>query len=44
VAGNLTPAAHLAAIAIEYQAELASNDRDFGRFRGLRWFNPLRVH
>jgi len=41
VAGNLTPDAHLAAIAIEYQAELASNDRDFGRFCGLRWFNPL---
>ena len=44
VAGNLTPDAHLAAIAIEYQAELASNDRDFGRFRGLRWFNPLASH
>jgi toxin-antitoxin system PIN domain toxin len=39
VAGNLTSDAHLAAIAIEYQAELASNDRDFGRFRGLRWLN-----
>lgn len=44
VAGNLTPDAHLAAIAIEHQAELASNDRDFGRFRGLRWFNPLSIH
>lgn len=43
VAGNLTSDAHLAAIAIEHQAELASNDRDFGRFRGLRWFNPLSV-
>jgi uncharacterized protein len=44
VAGNLTPDAHLAAIAIEYQGELASNDRDFDRFPGLRWFNPLRAN
>jgi toxin-antitoxin system PIN domain toxin len=44
VAGSLTSDAHLAAIAIEHQAELASNDRDFGRFRGLRWFNPLSFH
>ena len=41
VAGNLTTDAHLAAIAIEYQAEIHSNDTDFGRFQGLRWFNPL---
>lgn len=40
-AGNLTTDAHLAALAIEYQAELASTDADFARFRGLRWFNPL---
>lgn len=40
-AGNLTTDAHLAALAIEYQAELASTDADFGRFAGLRWFNPL---
>lgn len=42
-AGNLTTDAHLAAIAIEYQAELASTDADFARFPGLRWFNPLPV-
>ncbi len=42
VAGNLTTDAHLAAIAIEYQAELASTDADFGRFPGLRWMNPIR--
>lgn len=41
-AGNLTTDAHLAAIAVEYQAELCSNDRDFGRFPGLRWSNPLK--
>lgn len=41
VAGDLTTDAHLAALAIEYQAELASTDNDFARFPGLRWFNPL---
>lgn len=41
-AGNLTTDAHLAALAIEYQAELVSNDADFARFPGLRWFNPLK--
>jgi uncharacterized protein len=40
-AGNLTTDAHLAALAIEYQAELASTDADFARFPGLRWFNPV---
>lgn len=39
-AGNLTTDAHLAALAIEYQAEIASTDADFARFSGLRWFNP----
>lgn len=42
VAGNLTSDAHLAALAIEYRAELASSDADFGRFAGLRWTNPIR--
>ena len=41
VAGNLTTDAHLAALAIEYQAEVASTDTDFARFKGLRWYNPL---
>ena len=40
-AGNLTTDAHLAALAIEHQAELHSTDADFGRFPGLRWVNPL---
>lgn len=42
VGGNLTSDAHLAAIAIEHQARLASLDSDFSRFPGLRWFDPLR--
>lgn len=42
-AGNLTTDAHLAALAIEYQAEVVSTDADFARFPGLRWFNPLRM-
>jgi toxin-antitoxin system PIN domain toxin len=41
VAGRLTTDTHLAAIAIEHQAELHSNDADFARFPGLRYFNPL---
>lgn len=40
-AGNLTTDAHLAALAIEHQAELHSTDADFGRFPGVRWINPL---
>jgi len=40
--GRLTTDAHLAAIAIETQAELHSNDADFSRFSGLRWKNPLK--
>ncbi len=41
VAGNLTTDAHLAALALEYQAELHSTDTDFARFPGVRWRNPL---
>jgi len=41
-AGNLTTDAHLAALAIEYQAALCSTDNDFARFRPrLRPLNPL---
>jgi toxin-antitoxin system PIN domain toxin len=39
--GNLTTDAYLAALAVEHQAELQSNDSDFHRFSGLRWSNPL---
>lgn len=40
-AGNLVSDAHLAALAIEHGARLCSADRDFGRFAGLDWVNPL---
>lgn len=40
-AGNLTTDAHLAALAISHAAALVSFDSDFGRFKGLRWENPL---
>lgn len=39
--GNLVTDAHLAALATEHGAELASCDADFAKFPGLRWFNPL---
>jgi predicted nucleic acid-binding protein len=39
-AGNLTTDAHIAALAIEYDAEVATTDLDFGRFSGLKWFIP----
>lgn len=42
-AGNLTTHAYLAALAIEHQSELHSNDSDFSRFQGLRWRNPLKA-
>lgn len=39
--GNLTTDAQIAALAIEHQAMLCSNDSDFLRFPGLRWIDPL---
>lgn len=41
-AGNLTTDIQLAALAIEHDAELHSNDADFGRFPQVRWVNPMR--
>lgn len=41
-AGDLTTDSQLAALAVENQAELHSNDTDFSRFDGLRWRNPLK--
>ena len=40
--GPLVMDAHLAALALEHGATLASSDRDFSRFPGLKLINPLR--
>jgi len=40
-AGNLTSDAHLAALAIENNAQLCSADADFQRFAGLEWIDPF---
>ena len=39
--GPLVMDAHLAALAIEHGATLYSTDRDFSRFSGLQYANPL---
>lgn len=39
--GALVTDAHLAALAVEHGATLCTTDRDFARFPGLRWENPL---
>lgn len=39
--GPLVSDAQIAALAIENGAVLYSSDRDFARFPGLRWMNPL---
>lgn len=39
--GNLTTDAHIAALAVEKQAEVHSCDADFSRFSGLSWQNPI---
>jgi toxin-antitoxin system PIN domain toxin len=39
--GPLVRDAHLAALTIEYGGVLYTADRDFARFPGLRWTNPL---
>lgn len=41
--GNLVTDAHIAAVAIEFQGEVQSNDTDFARFPGLNWSNPVSV-
>jgi uncharacterized protein len=41
--GSLIMDAHLAALAIEHGATLATTDRDFTRFPGLRVLNPLNM-
>ncbi len=39
--GDLVPDAHLAALAIEHDLTVCTNDRDFARFPKVRWLNPL---
>jgi toxin-antitoxin system PIN domain toxin len=39
--GNLATDAWLAALAIEHGCTLVTTDRDFARFKGLRWEHPL---
>ncbi|GAB3080436.1 type II toxin-antitoxin system VapC family toxin [Corynebacterium aquatimens] len=39
--GNLVPDAHLAALAVEYGTSVVSFDRDFAKFEGVTWLNPL---
>jgi len=39
-AGNLVADAHLAALAVEHGGTIASYDRDFGRFVGVRLIVP----
>jgi toxin-antitoxin system PIN domain toxin len=39
--GALVSDAHIAALTIEYGGTLRTTDRDFARFPGLRWENPL---
>ena len=41
VKGNLVPDAYLAALAIESGSEWITTDRDFSRFKDLRWRSPL---
>jgi hypothetical protein len=38
---DLVNDAHLAALAIEHGLTVCSTDRDFSRFPGIRWENPL---
>lgn len=42
VRGPMTTDAALAALTIESGGVLYTNDRDFARFPGLRWVNPLQ--
>lgn len=39
--GNLSTDALIALHAMEHSATVASNDRDFDRFTGVKWVNPL---
>jgi hypothetical protein len=43
VQGPITTDARLAALTLEHGATLHTADRDFARFPGLRWVNPLAI-
>jgi toxin-antitoxin system PIN domain toxin len=38
--GNLVNDAHVAALALQYEATVVSYDNDFSRFAGVRWERP----
>ncbi len=39
---NLVTDARIAALAIEHGCRIVSTDSDFSRFRGVKWYDPLR--
>ena len=41
--GNLVNDAHLAALALQYEATVVSFDNDFSRFPGVRWERPSAI-
>jgi toxin-antitoxin system PIN domain toxin len=41
--GSLAPDAYLAALAIESGSEWITTDRDYSRFKGLKWRHPLEA-
>ena len=43
IKGPLVNDAAIAALAIEHGATLCTTDRDFARFPGLKWVNPLQT-
>lgn len=43
IKGPLVTDAAIAALAIEHGATLCTTDRDFARFSGLKWINPLQA-
>jgi toxin-antitoxin system PIN domain toxin len=42
VGGNLVTDALIAAHALDAGGQVHSNDADFSRFHGLKWFNPIK--
>ena len=40
IRGNRVPEAHLAGVALAHGCRLATADRGFARYPGLRWFDP----